>query len=570
MSVDNKESLSEALKLHQSGDWKLAHIAYKQILDNDFYHPQANYLLGLLLSQQKEYSKSTVYLERAMPYLSGNADLANALSINYQKNGLLDVAYNFINTAIEINPYSPHFHHRKAKILIDQEQFIEAINQASIAISIDNNFIPAYLTISHCYQLLQRPNRSIKFLQSSLNKVTEGHQRILFNLVDLYIEIMKFDEAKSIIDTLRKTGNYHSECYALQAMINKELNQPIAAIENLRASISADKNNIIANWNLSLIHLKNKSFQAGWKLYDLGFLVNQRFTKSHKSIPTWKGESLIEKDILIINEQGIGDEIMFSLFYDEIYASSALCTIICEPRLIDMLEATFPDAEFCSRDAQLNKNQIYDYSITAGSIAQYSDSDITEKKVSLQIPKDYIPPRKIKKSSKLMNIGFSWKGGTSYKERIRRSSHIRDWQEIFHTGNCHFWCLQPSMTEQDRKFLDKFSNNNISYLDNDDLNNDLNFVATVIKEMDLVISVDNSVTHLSGALGNETLCLLPFCSDWRWAFDDTKSYWYKDVTLIRQNKPGNWKSAFKEAKKYLVNLASHRLYTNPKQQEVET
>jgi len=557
MSVDNKDNLSDALKLHQSGDWELASIGYKQILDNDFYHPQANYLFGLLLSQQKEYSKSTIYLERAMPYLTGNADLANALSINYQKNSLLEIAQNYINSAIEINPQSPHFHHRKAKILIDQEKFVEAINQASIAISIDKNFVPAYLTISHCYQLLQRPDRSIKFLLSSLNNVAEGRQRILFNLVDLYIEIMKFDKAQSLVNTLSKTGNYHSECYALQAIIDKELNQPITAIENLQASIAADPNNIIANWNLSLIHLKNKSFQAGWKLYDLGFLVNQRFTKSYKNINIWKGESLKEKDILIINEQGIGDEIMFSLFYDEIYTSSALCTIICEPRLIDILETSFPEAEFCSRDVQLNKNQAYDFAITAGSIAQYSDSDFTQKKVSLQIPKNYIPPSKIKKNDKLLNIGFSWKGGTKYKERLRRSSHIRDWKPIFHTPNCRFWCLQPSMTEQDRKFLDKFSNNNISYLDNDDLNNDLNFVATVIKEMDLIISVDNSVTHLSGALEAETLCLLPFSSDWRWAFDDAKSYWYKDVTLIRQKNPGNWKSVFDEAQKFLSNKINH-------------
>ncbi len=551
MSVDNKESLSEALKLHQSGNWDLAGISYKQILSKEFYHPQANYLFGILLSQQKEYSKSTIYLERALPYLTDNADLFNALSINYQKNDQLDAAHEFIDSAIDINPNSPHFHHRKAKIFIDQKQFIDSINQASIAISIDKNFIPAYLTVSHCYQLLQRPNRSINFLFNSLTSVTAGQQKILFNLVDLYIEVMKFDKAQSIIDILRKTGSFRTECFAWQAMIEGEHNQPTSVIENLQASLSADPNNIIANWNLSLMHLKNKSFQAGWKLYDLGFLVKQRFTSSHKNISAWRGEPLEGKDILIINEQGIGDEIMFSLFYDEIYTSSALCTIICEPRLTELLETSFPDAEFCSRDMPLNKNQTYDFVITAGSIAQYFNSDMTEKKVSLHLPNNYTPPSKIKKNDKLLNIGFSWKGGTEYKERIRRSSHIRDWKDIFHTSNCHFWCLQPSMTEQDRKFLNKYSNSNISYLDIDDLNNDLNFVASVIHELDLIISVDNSVTHLSGALGKETLCLLPFSADWRWAFDDTKSYWYEDVTLFRQKNPGDWKSIFDQIQQYL-------------------
>jgi len=556
MSVDNKNLLADALKSHQSGKWDLARSTYKKILNKDFYHPEANYLIGILLSQQKQYRQSTIYLERAHPYLKDNADLANALSINYQKEGYLDEALNLINEALEKNPNSPHFHHRKAKILIDQKKISSAIEQATNATQLDKNFIPAYLTIAHCFQLQQRPYRSIRFLHNTLAIINRDHQKILFNLIDLYIEVMKFEKAQRIVDKIIETGRFASECYVMQGIIHRELNQNDKALNNLQTSIKLDANNCVAKWNLSLLHLKNKSFSAGWSLYDFGYIVRQRQLKPVRNIPVWQGESLNKKDILIINEQGLGDEIMFSKFYEKVYSCSALCTVFCDPRLVDILTFSFPEAEFQARGTPLNKNQNYDYIINAGSIAQHIPNDDNKAVVNLRIPSNSPSPIKIKKQKKLLNerllnIGFSWKAGSNYRETTRRSSHIRDWKKLFQTPNCHFWCLQHSLTETDTRLINKFSNGNITFLDANELSNNLVYVSAIIKELDLVISVDNTITHLAGALGKNTWCLLPFSSDWRWANNDKKSYWYKNVTLLRQKSLRNWDNVFEEAQEKL-------------------
>jgi hypothetical protein len=72
--------------------------------------------------------------------------------------------------------------------------------------------------------------------------------------------------------------------------------------------------------------------------------------------------------------------------------------------------------------------------------------------------------------------------------------------------------------------------------------NDLDNFSAQVKALDLVISVDNTTIHFSGALGIQTHVLLPLDQNWRWLGSSSNSYWYPGVmTLFRQRKDGVWK-----------------------------
>jgi ADP-heptose:LPS heptosyltransferase len=73
---------------------------------------------------------------------------------------------------------------------------------------------------------------------------------------------------------------------------------------------------------------------------------------------------------------------------------------------------------------------------------------------------------------------------------------------------------------------------------------DFENTAALCECMDVVISVDTSIAHLSGALGRPTWVLLPFTPDWRWLLDRDDSPWYPTAKLYRQKAVGDWNEVF--------------------------
>jgi len=67
-----------------------------------------------------------------------------------------------------------------------------------------------------------------------------------------------------------------------------------------------------------------------------------------------------------------------------------------------------------------------------------------------------------------------------------------------------------------------------------------------MENLDLIITVDTSVAHLSGALGRPTWVLLQFVPDWRWFLDSDTTLWYENVRLFRQKEIKNWNPAINE------------------------
>jgi len=91
-----------------------------------------------------------------------------------------------------------------------------------------------------------------------------------------------------------------------------------------------------------------------------------------------------------------------------------------------------------------------------------------------------------------------------------------------------------------------------------DPTNDFEGLTACLDQVDLVITVQQSLVHFAGACGIQTEALIPYIPEWRYGTKGTKMEWWDSVTLRRQGKPGDWSEPIKRIKKTLENMKRER------------
>ncbi len=69
---------------------------------------------------------------------------------------------------------------------------------------------------------------------------------------------------------------------------------------------------------------------------------------------------------------------------------------------------------------------------------------------------------------------------------------------------------------------------------------DMDDTASLMRSLDVVVSVDTSMIHLAGGLGVPAILMDRYDNCWRWFHGRTDSPWYPSVTIVRQTQLGEW------------------------------
>ena len=64
--------------------------------------------------------------------------------------------------------------------------------------------------------------------------------------------------------------------------------------------------------------------------------------------------------------------------------------------------------------------------------------------------------------------------------------------------------------------------------------------AALLKNIDILITIDTSIAHLAGAIGVKTILMLPYDTEWRWFNDTDTTPWYDSVKIFKQDINSSW------------------------------
>jgi hypothetical protein len=143
-------------------------------------------------------------------------------------------------------------------------------------------------------------------------------------------------------------------------------------------------------------------------------------------------------------------------------------------------------------------------------------------------------------------IGLVWAGSAAAVADRRRSLAPDRLRSLFELPGLHFLSLQKGGPPVPDNFpLSNFMNEMEDFAD----------TAALIANLDLVISVDTAVVHLTARLGKPVWMLDRFDPDWRWLTGRRDSPWYPTLRIYRQPRPGDWDPALAEIARDLRSFA---------------
>jgi ADP-heptose:LPS heptosyltransferase len=87
---------------------------------------------------------------------------------------------------------------------------------------------------------------------------------------------------------------------------------------------------------------------------------------------------------------------------------------------------------------------------------------------------------------------------------------------------------------------------------------DIVMEASLVRALDLMISIDSLPAHLAGALGVPVWTLLQKDADWRWMEARADSPWYPTMRLFRQQRAGEWRPVIAAVAAELAELSAAR------------
>ena len=147
---------------------------------------------------------------------------------------------------------------------------------------------------------------------------------------------------------------------------------------------------------------------------------------------------------------------------------------------------------------------------------------------------------------KKFKIGISWKSiNNKYAEQ--KSLSLDEILNLLILPDIDFFNLQYGDTNKEVEDLNIKHKVKLINLHNIDFFNDFIKVGSLLKNLDLFITVSNSTAHLAGALGVKTILIKPFnqATFFYWNQKTNKTPWYSSIDLVDNNIISNKKKFIK-------------------------
>ena len=537
--------LRRAIKVWRRGEIARAGQLALEATEADPTNAQAYHVLALALEKMGHQHKALVTFERALQLDPNDPDLLLNLGLTAWNMKMREQAQNMFRQFIAANPGSPLGYNNLGMVQCE-------LGDPATAIETLRNAI---------YQMPAEP-----ILWNSLATVLAESSRA-DESIQFYQEAVRLDPQFS--------RPYHNLGYAYSHL--GLLEEALAAYDGALERVTDPGERVEGLHSRSICLIGMGRLEEGWREYEIRRDTHFRaYVNQMLKAPYWQGENLDGKRILVIGEQGLGDEFMFANALPDLIravGANGKVQIAVDPRLVPLFQRSFPDAQVGSYDDRklvhrdgdkelrfipwATANGEPDYQVLMGSLLQYFRKRLQDFPREAFLVPDAARVEQYRAQLAALGsgpfAGICWRSMMMTGKRGKYYSALDEWAPILKTPGVTFINVQYGDCADELARAQEMHGMKIHSIEGLDLKQDIEGAAALSAALDLVISAPTAAAATAASVGTETWFLT---AGRTWPQLGTDEFpWYRATKVLSPEKFGDWASLMPKVAQRLADFA---------------
>ena len=287
-----------------------------------------------------------------------------------------------------------------------------------------------------------------------------------------------------------------------------------------------------------------------WNQYEKRLELKE-FVDANYERPRWCGEDISGLPLLLLSEQGMGDNLQFVRYAESAAARGAKVIVMTHKPLVRLFESLRGVQSVVNGIPEAKNFHRYSPLMSMPLVFGTTKEDVPQNVPYLAAPDHLLESWRERLSVYSgFRVGLCWRGNSQHVNDRFRSSSLQEISTLLDIPGCSFFSLHKERPDFEQELPDGIVDIGSDFDDFAD-------TAAAMDALDLVISVDTSVCHVAGAIGCATWTLIARGPDFRWGLDVKSTPWYPTMKLYRQDTLGEWSPVYARMREDLSALSAH-------------
>jgi tetratricopeptide (TPR) repeat protein len=507
-------------------------------------HVDALYNRGLALNDLGRLEPALASYDRAIALRPGFAEAHNNRGAALKELARLEEAVASYDRALALKPAYAEAHNNRGAALQELGRSQEALGSYQRALALQPAYAEAHCNSGNALRSLRQFEHALACYDRAL-ALRPGYPEACFNRGVALQDLGRPAEALSSYDSALALRPDYFEALCNRGFALKELQRPAEAVASYDRALALRPEDPEARLNRGLNALMTGDFVAGWRDYE--YRWSAKGAPARRLLapwPTWRGEPLAGRRIVVYEEQGLGDVIQNARFLVGLAEEAAQVTFLVRASMRRLLHGLEPAVRLVDRAPE---GEAFDFQCALMSVPGARATTLANLPADipyLYAEEDRIARWALRSGGGGIRIGICWQGNPDAISEAGRSFPLIRLAPLAGIAGVRLICLQRTHGLEQLDALPAAMAVETLGAELDGGGDAFVDTAAVMASLDLIVTADTSIAHLAGALGRPVWVALKQAPDWRWMLDRADSPWYPTMRLYRQRARGDWSGVF--------------------------